>query len=241
MNFKIPDYKELTDDEKFVMSDKWFTPHKGINPMEWNDILKENTFPLHLLKLPKELAIDMVNGKDVSNDFCLILDAFLAVHNLKDSFFIKLITRSPKDFLDENFEITDSRSAYKALSYSLRTSEDLAMLSNLDMCWLVIRPFVEMERINEFRVMIYANNIAGISQYYYADDTIIQNPDNIDKLIRDFVDNTITPNVPLNSFVVDIVFIKEKLYMIELNPFGLSDPCMFISYDKLDGSFKCNK
>ena len=44
----------------------------------------------------------------------------------------------------------------------------------------------------------------------------------------------------LDNFVVDVVIEDDKITILEMNPFGLSDPCLFYSYDKLDGSIKYN-
>lgn len=220
----------------------WFSVHDGLKMLDWNKSLISKSFPFECIKLPIDLVEDMLKNKDRFDDFSIILNPILEKLGCQNSFFIKLITRSPKDYLDDNFEIKSLECAYNALISSIRTFDDLVMLRHIDMCYVIIRPFVEIKRLEEFRVLVYGKQIVGISQYYYHDGSNIKSPESREIAIRNFVINDIIPNVAVNHFVADIFFDKWlDPVLIELNPFGLSDPCLFMDYSSLDGTFKYNK
>lgn len=223
----------------------WYEPLKGLSMDDWSEELRSLSFPFHILKLPVDLVIDSVNGKDRYQDFEDIVKPFVDSLGLK-TYFVKSISRSPKDILEWSqggYEIKSHKDAYKALFGSIRTAEDFCMLSRLDKCEIVIRPFVNIPKQNEFRVMVYGKQIVGISQYFYeevfSDYHRNSTIELIEENIRTFVKCFVIPNVKKNHFVVDVVaFPAKEPIMIELNPFGMSDPCLFESYANLDGSFK---
>lgn len=240
--FIIPPVKLPTKEEIDKISKRWFSVHEGIHMLEWNNNLKSVSMPFEAVKLPPDWAEDTVNRKDRCDDFIKLVGPALKKLGCEDSFFIKLITRSPKDYLDENFELKSLEDAYTALACSMRTAEDLCMLINIDMCYVIVRPFVKINRLEEFRVLIYGKQIVGISQYYFHEGEKIQNHAAREAGIRSFIHKEIMPNVAINHFVVDVYFDQwNDPVLIELNPFGMSDPCLFMDYASLDGTFKYNQ
>lgn len=233
-NPRTPDKSEI-----FKISTDWFSVHKHINMLDWSDKLKSLSFPFKYFKIPSDMAVDMVNGIDRRNDFKTICEDALIDSGWNKSFFVKLITRSPKDYLYDGMELKSSEEAYDALCLSMRTAEDLCMLSNIDMCYIIIRPFINIPKSKEFRFFVYGKKIVGISQYHYNDNTIIVDSEEFLKRSIYSLMKRVINNININHFVSD-VYIDEwqDACLIEINPFGLSDPCLFVDYASLDGSFK---
>jgi len=88
----------------------------------------------------------------------------------------------------------------------------------------------------EFRCFAKDGKVIGVSRYFYDQtDPISIHPDDLMTRCKDFYDRH------LKDHFQDIVFdlyapgtAQEKL--IEINPYGLSDPCLFGSYSVLEGA-----
>ncbi len=161
----------IPQEELEANAEREFEPNLGVNFKDWNDVLVKNTYPFKLVPISREdiriLTQDNPQATNVSNKLKEDLQSALKELKCENSFFIKLITRSPKDFLDGNFELTNIEDALKALSCSMRTFEDLCVLLNLtsDYLYIVVRPFIEIRKETEFRVLVDENNVS-ITQYY---------------------------------------------------------------------------
>lgn len=235
---KIP--KLPSESRMEEIAKEWFNVHSKINFFEWNDVLKNNSYPFHSFKIDGQLCIDCLNSVGGHNEITEIINSEVKKSGWENSFFIKLITRSPKDFLDgESFELKYGEQATQAIFNSMRCFEDLCLLVYLDKCIFIIRPYVEIPKEREFRVFVRDNKIVGISQYHYFEEYkwIVDNANSIESRIRNFVANVVNPNIDLDNYVADIVLEDNKEILLELNPYGLSDPCIFKQYDKLNGEF----
>ncbi len=203
-------------------------------PLEWttfldySEELKAHTFPFFIEKLPPSLVEWIYKeSSDVQEQYGDFMEAFLEKSNLpQESFFMKLISRSPKDYLDESMELKGIDHSFEALTGSIRCIDDFAMLRHINKVYMVLRPYVEIPPREERRVFVKDGNIAGISQYFYDKifDYSQKEQTEYEAKIRDFVDNHITPNMPLSSYVADVIT-GETMQLLE-------------SYDKLDGTIR---
>lgn len=246
--FVIPTPTMPTDEQMKEVAERWWSTQAGVNFLDWNSELLKNTLPLEIVKIPvalidATLALADFNGtaKEVTAAYAEILSPVLKKLDCENSFFIKLISRSPKDVL-QSFEFTNIRDAVGAITLSCRCFDDLCLLRYIDMGYVVIRPFADFKRWQEWRVFVEEEVIAGISQYYY--DTCFSFSEEklaeIESEIRVFVNHTVTPNMKVRDFVADIIISdgESPTILLETNPYGLSHPCLFKDYKSLDGSFK---
>jgi hypothetical protein len=257
MSFKIIAPTPPTNDRMVEIATDWWKIHKGINFLEWNETLLQHTYPLNACKIPSDLVqktLDIVDGKgtleELSNLYAPIIQPALTELNCEENFFIKLITRSPKDFLcdfDSGFELDSIPAAVNAISGSMRCFEDLCMLKYIDMAYLIVRPFIPFEEWQEWRVFVKDGKITGISQYYYMTNYYFSDEKvkEIETEIRNFMASVVIPNMSLPTFVADIIvkgdYDDRDTVILETNPYGLSDPCIFGDYESLDGSFQYTK
>lgn len=111
MKFNIPTPQSPTDSEMKIIADKWWENHKGINFICWPDILVKNSFDISICKTDTDFVNDLISLEDnkyknidsVRQRFFDAIEPSLIKMNCKDSFFIKLISRSPKDYLADEF------------------------------------------------------------------------------------------------------------------------------------------
>jgi len=175
--------------------------------------------------------------------------------------FFKIESRSPKD----NYwgEKTGFRACswhdVKRLIYSERMLDDLARYSNLESepLRLLFREWQPIEKSGEFRCFIKNLTLAGISQYHYVgfdEGSATNKPLALAKVygrakqteatLKAFIAAEIIPHLHVEDLVADLwLDHMGKLTLIEINPYGLSDPCLF-SYEELEttlGEFRFNR
>ena len=153
-------------------------------------------------------------------------------------FFAKLNTRSPKD-AHETCVFKNIKDFVGALAGSMRCFDDLCMLIHIDKAAVVIRPVFDIPKRNEWRVFVKDGKFQGMSQYFYdqefdyTDSELLLTRVNV----QEFVERIAVPNIFVESFVIDVFL--QNFYsppiIIETNPYGLSDPCVFESYDNIRG------
>jgi hypothetical protein len=248
--FKIPKIAPPSEDELIGLAENFMKNHEGICFSDWNEELLSRTFQIETAHIPKEVALKILriaDGSKYVND--AVESAYPIIKPLVDrvspngeSFFIKLNTRSPKDVCIKFDDITEAICVLGGAS--MRTFDDMCILRYLDNVHVIVRPWVEYDLSKEFRVLIKDSKIMGISQYFYNENynRDLKQLYLIEKEIREFVDYIIIPNMKVKTFVADIITHDyprfPKPILLETNPYGLSDPCMFESYDNLDGSFR---
>ncbi len=234
-----------SEDSLIIYSKNWWKHHEHINMMEWNDKVKESSFefkiidiPLHIINL---MLKDNTNTKELNTINNYFIESLKGYKHI-DSFFAKLITRSPKDYLDGGYKLSSVKEMTNALCSSMRTFEDMCVLRRIpEKAKLVVRPFINIPKEKEFRVFIKDYKINGITQYHWdrKSEWINENSYFIEKSIRVFVESNIIPNIKKSDFVLDLFFNNSDYpKLIEINPYGLSDPCMFFDYNSLNNSFK---
>lgn len=235
MKIKKPSISKIN-----LISKEWYQNLYGVKFTDWNRELKNISFPFRLLDLNKE-ELDIILGEE---EVCVYDFESLLIKIQKKMYkkgnFVKLITRSPKDFLiqkDNSIKnIYEPLKIIECLRNSMRTFEDICLLRNLKLDnVLIIRPYINIDPSTEFRCFIKNNELIGVSQYHYDFNYNFQK-EVIDAMFREitkFVNEKITPNMIVSDFIADICFTSE-IKLIETNPYGLSDPCLYKSYDFLE-------
>lgn len=247
-NIKMPPEEELT-----AIAQSWWDALEPHCFHKWSKELLAVTYPLRMVPFPHDLLVKclkLANGewqKGLIGDFNALVQPTLDDMGISDRYFAKLCSRSPKDFLSDGPRLMTLNTAtelLEALRGSMRCFEDMCHLVHLDVAYIVLRPFVDFEPWQEFRVFVKDGKIAGISQYHYKYPFgILQvELDIYEREIRQFINDVVIPNFPLPDFVADIIVnVESDPILLEINPYGLSDPCLFESYEALDGSMRVVK
>ena len=116
-------------------------------------------------------------------------------------------------------------------------------MRGLEQSAIVVRPYIDFHPSEEWRVFIKDKKVVGITQYYFGSffpqltEEVVKSVDNE---IRCFIEDIVLKNVELDNYVVDMVIGADDrpTVLLEMNPYGLSDPCLFVDYQSFDGSIK---
>lgn len=241
----------------------WYNNLNGVKFSDWGKDLFSYSFPIKEIKIPTEI-IEPCLHNDKKAEHILVNYLQRQLNKLENQFFfganrikelfVKLESRSPKDYI-QNFPKEDYKSLHNAqeivdaLLGSMRTFEDLVFLVKIkDEVILYIRPFADLERRYEWRVFVKDRKVIGISQQFYK-ETFSYNKKYLNEIKRSvthFMDNICIPNIKVDNFVADLYVSGGTHYkpgitkrfldisIIETNPYGLSDSCLFETYDELE-------
>ena len=245
---------------------EWFKSLNGVKFSDWGQNLFKHSIALKVLEIPSKLFIGCLENRDKAehkliNYLQRLLNKnenrFYYKGNHIKEIFIKLESRSPKDYLQEYPKetlkpVVSAKDIVDALFGSLRTFEDLCFLVKLsDTVKLYIRPFIYMYKPFEWRVFVKDSEVIGISQQFYNKTFDFENHygkylDSVQSSILYFMKNTCIPNIKVKDFVADLYVDDDNYYIgknrlltvsiIETNPYGLSDPCLFKSYKELEST-----
>lgn len=241
----------------------WYNNLEGVKFSDWGEELFSYSIPIKEIKIPTEMIILCLNN-DKKAEHILVNylqrqlnkkenQFFFGANRIKE-LFVKLESRSPKDYI-QNWPKEDYKALHNAeeivdaLLGSMRTFEDLVFLTKLkNEVILYIRPFADLERRYEWRVFVKDRKVIGISQQFYK-ETFSYNKKYLNEIKRSvtyFMYNICIPNIKVDNFVADLYVSGGTHYkpgitkrfldisIIETNPYGLSDPCLFETYDELE-------
>jgi hypothetical protein len=132
--------------------------------------------------------------------------------------------------------------------YSERIMNDLCRYKHAEEpLRLLFREWHWIRKADEFRCFIRNRKLVGISQYHCAAwdvwthakkpcsfyDIIARKID-IGAALAAFIETEIIPHLPVDDLVADLWRDPfGKITLIEINPYGLSDPCLF-TYEELE-------
>ena len=241
----------------------WYNNLNGVKFSDWGKDLFKYSIPVKEVKIPTKMIKPCLENDKKSEHVLVnylqrqlnkIINQFFLNKKKVKGYFIKLESRSPKDFIQdwpkEGYKaLYNAREIVDALLGSMRTFEDLVFLTQLkDEVILYVRPFANLERRYEWRVFVKDRKVIGISQQFYK-ETFSYNKKYLNEIKRSvtyFMDNICIPNIKVDSFVADLYVSGGTHYkpgitkrfldisIIETNPYGLSDPCLFETYDELE-------
>lgn len=257
-------FSNLPKRNSLEVAQDWYNNLNGVKFSDWGKDLFSYSPPLKEIKIPTKIIRPCLDANKKAEHILVNYlqrqlnkkenQFFFGANRIKE-LFVKLESRSPKDYI-QNWPKEDYKALHNAeeivdaLLGSMRTFEDLVFLTQLkDEVILYIRPFIDMERRYEWRVFVKDKKVIGISQQFYK-DTFSYNETYIDILeenILYFMNETCIPNIPVDNFVADLYvynyfYLSNDAkfilfpYIIETNPYGLSDPCLFETYDNLESS-----
>jgi hypothetical protein len=159
--------------------------------------------------------------------------------------FPRLNTRSPKDCLwpFEALATLSGKEAVAAFAGSERALDDLCRLSHIKdvaPAFICLREWqygLRAER--EFRCFVKDGELIAVTHYDYHNPMAA--PVDGGRLLREMIDNwfatSLKPVLHIDTVVFDLWWKDDGSFLlIEINPYGLSDPCFFKSYQNVDNA-----
>lgn len=239
MSFNIPSIKLPTESELTKRSNSYVELMSQYSISSFGATLKAHTMPFAVVNLTRAEVESLIDERsEVKTSIMQKLNSCL-VDNNWDKFFIKYFSRSAKDAnvnMSKPYEFKNSELAILDMKFSMRCFEDFVSsyrTTNTSELNLIVRPFVDFKRNNEFRAFFKRSELHHpqlmITQYYkeygetdYSSEEIFELGRQLTKVI--LLDEKYEN---IEDFVFDFYIEDSKPILIETNPYYLSDPILF--------------
>jgi len=237
----IPEIRLPSDDELFAACSAKYAIAAATYIDNWPDEWRALSMGTTLVKLPADAIAEMFEAHDGRQEFPVlsVLAAEIDAAMNWDAQFIRLNTRSPKDF--EPRPITCAgRQAIHWLIGSMRTIEDLSMLNLAKKpAFIALRKQVYIRKSSELRCFVKGGSLIAICQYFYdRPQRTWQSEAKRHEAwgaIEAFWRSAVHPPSPIQDYVFDVALQGAgQPLMIEVNPYGLSDPCAAKTYENIE-------
>lgn len=245
MTFKIPTPKMPTPDEHRAASLRWLERVKPTLIDQWPKELAALSFNTELVQVDAAALVDEFyschDGKErgpIMNDLAQDLDKRMG-WNRK---FVRLNSRSPKDY-PWPFQVPATHSGKEAVDFlcgSMRVLDDLYEFKWVpeQPAYICLREWQHgLRSEHEYRCFVKDGNLIAVTAYDYTKPQ--DAPADAGKAIRQRIDQYFTerlkPTLHLDTVVFDLWDKKpDEMVLIEINPYGASDPCFFGSYGEIE-------
>ncbi|MBD8556345.1 ATP-grasp domain-containing protein [Rhizobium sp. CFBP 8762] len=246
--FQIPEPVMPTPEQHRKASLQWLQRVQPTLIDQWPSELMALSVPTNMVKIDVDAAwqslCDLHDQRGIS-DYLKDLAAELDQQIRWDRKFIRLNSRSPKD-APWPFEVPATISGKEAVHMlvgSMRVMDDLMEFRWVpeQPAYVCLRQYVPSIRPDmEFRCFVKDGHLIAVTHYDYtkpAPTWIVESKQTIRNAIDCYFAEKIRPALHLDTVVFDVAMIGvEGLLLIEINPYGLSDPCHFGTYEAVENA-----
>lgn len=206
-------------------------------PREWH----EASIPTHMFALTHDDVSRIVALQDGGEPSALVVLATRldVTMNWREKF-VRLNTRSPKDVTHPGLPITNAgRQAISWLASSMRTFDDLCLLLRVEKpAFIALREPTYIDPEHEYRCFVKDGEFISVSQYFY-DRCFDGLQDKATRLsivskVDGFWKKHIQPHTDMQNYVFDVFFDRHGPRLLEVNTYGLSDPCAAKTYEDVE-------
>lgn len=214
---------------------------------QWSPELHALSIPSKAIPLSETEHWDLINIHDGGG----ITPALRALANRLDdamdwrNHFVRLNSRSPKDSAWPALPITCAgRQALDWIMGSERTFDDLCLMRRIAPAFIYLRKLVYIPKAWEVRCFIKDGRMIAATQYYKDEE----NERWADPVAREacwaglqaYYFDTVKLTVPRDTFVLDVIPGEDGWQVLEINPYGMSDPILFGNYAAVEdeGGFR---
>lgn len=243
--FQIPLIQMPSDEELRASSLRWFERCGPTLIDRWPAELAALSMPTELVRFPMEAFEPMFEQKGdephpAVKELACELDAKIGWRRR----FIRLNSRSPKD-ATWPFEAPATISGKEAVSMmagSERILDDLCYFRRIPEhpAYVCLRDWVYgFQTRNEYRCFVRDGKLIAVTHYDYTKPW--SGPEDGGKAIRQSIDayfeTTLRSRLPVATIVFDLhANYDGSFLLIEINPYGLSDPCHFGNYQAVENA-----
>lgn len=245
----IPKPRIPTADEMRPSAEAWWSVLGPCAYDQWPDDLRALSSPTKMIPVPAELCGGIVewfysHGERPRPDG--LMDLVAAIDDAMDwrDHFVRLNSRSPKDATAPGLPITCSgRQAISWFAVSERCFDDMCLFQYLPpergRAFVLVRENAAYWDLTEIRAFIKNGRVVASTVYHYNDAKVLAAwvkggvaVEAHESAMASFLVDKVIPACHLDTFVADIALSRmgHKLQLIEINPYGRSDPCLFGNY-----------
>lgn len=225
-----------SDDELNADAGGYFDAVSRFNIDQWPDDVAALSMPTKFVEIA-DIA-EFLTLYDYQSADMAIADRYAAEIDAAigwDQTFIRLNTRSPKDITAPVAPITVAgKQAIHWILCSERCLDDLVMMRRAKArAFICLREWKPIFPANEFRCFAKGGKVIGVSRYDYGNPAEYTGDGSaIVARAEEFYAANLARHY--GDVVFDLAFMSDGLLLIELNPYGLSNPCCFGSYAEIE-------
>lgn len=243
--FKIPDLRTPSDEELRASSLRWFDRCGATLIDRWPAELMALSMPTTFVPFPIEIMEELFEPKGGQfsarvKEFAYQLDREIGW----DRKFVRLNSRSPKD-ATWPFDVPATVSGKEVICMfagSERMLDDLCYFRRIPEhpAYVCLRDWVWGFRTeNEYRCFVKDGELIAVTHYDYTKPWA--GPEDGGREIRAKIDawflDKVKPALPIATVVFDLhLNWQGQFLLIEINPYGLSDPCHLKSYQGVENA-----
>lgn len=234
-------FSKPTEEELRSSALRWQSIMEPILIDKWSPGLLALSAPTQFLEFPMELAREwweqeQSGWSDAAERFASQVDRVCGW----DHKFFRLNSRSPKDSMWplEALISCSGRTMLHVIRGSERMLDDLARFARAD-----VKPVLCLRDVlygcrpsRELRVFVKNGAVKAVAEYGH--EPTLSLPRDGDTLLREnaerYVLDVVGPHLPRDTIVVDLFCEWQKFKLIEINPYGLSDPVGAVSYEAIE-------
>lgn len=247
MIFKIPEIKMPSPEEHRTASLQWLARVQPCLIDQWPAALAELSFktdlvPVNAGDLVEEFYAchDSKPRGPLMNSLARDLDARMGW----DRKFVRLNSRSPKDY-PWPFQVPATHSGKEAVDFlcgSMRVLDDL-----YEFKWVPEQPAYiclrewqyGLRSEQEYRCFVKNGDLIAVTAYDYTKTVEVpaDGGEEIRRRIDQYFAQRLKPTLHIDTVVFDLWDKpRDGMTLIEINPYGLSDPCNFKNYARVEAA-----
>lgn len=241
--------KMPTPEEHRAVSLAWLARIQQTLIDQWPAEMAALSMPTRLIRIDAAAVFtaicDLHDRKDMDQVLLDLADELDAAIGW-DRKFIRLNSRSPKDNIWP-YEVPATLSGKEAVSMlagSERVIDDLMEFQYVpeQPAYICLRDHIWWIRSeNEFRCFVKDGKLVAVTHYDYTKpvpEAFIARGAEIRHLIDVFFEDRMRQCIPVKTLVFDVAMNTNdgSLMLIEINPYGRSDPCWFGSYEAVENA-----
>jgi hypothetical protein len=198
----------------------------------WPEEIRALSFPTKMIKVDAAKIRQLYDHdwEESANELATMLDAEMGWEN----FFVRLNSRSPKDATD--LPITCSgKQAISWIKASTRCLDDITEAYYAKKpVYICLREATYLHKDFEYRCFAKDGKVLAVSRYFYQDEPEAK-PEKglVMKAAESFYEKHLAKQYPDVVFDLYAPGTAQEI-LIEINPYGLSNPCLFESYEEIE-------
>lgn len=242
MTFSLADVGpiEITEADRARMNANCLAEYDRVSHVfidKWPESVRALSMPTKLVSIDTALMKRLWDdGGDFSahHQIAATLDSAMGWEN----WFIRLNSRSPKDASYPAAPVTCAgKQAVSWIAASERCLDDTVLMHNAGKpLFVCLREWRYMHEDGEFRCFAKGGRLIGVTRYFYHTEAQSVGDDAaLWEAAEAFYEQHIAALYP--EIVFDLYDpLRAQPLLIEINPYGLSDPCLFGSYAALEAN-----
>jgi hypothetical protein len=225
-------FKEPTAEDLHLSCLKSYECTSAFMIDHWPTEVVKLSFPTKMIEIDAGEAYQLFGDdwRPIADKIAAKLDEEMDWHQ----YFIRLNSRSPKDAIERPVTCS-GRQALMWIMTSERCLDDITVAYHAKKpVFICLREVRHLHKDAEFRCFAKNGEVIAVSRYFYQDEPEYRaEPGTMMEAAKAFYEKHLKQHYDNVVFDLYAPGTSQEI-LIELNPYGMSDPCLFGSYDEVE-------